>query len=384
MMRCDDRPSPINTECLSMRHFSFHMPVRAVFGAGRLAELPGLVPARLQRILVVTDPGLTRHGAALSALGATLAGRTWDVFDEVEENPTFVSADKGAARARAFGAQAVIGLGGGSPLDAAKGVALLGTNDGTLGEYLRGKRQERDALPIIALPTTSGTGSEVTPYAVFTDTDAGTKGALSHPSLFPFVSIIDPVLTYSMPEALVVATGLDALTHAVEAFLSTDGFAVNDRIALEAVETVLAHLPAARRKDPSAMDAMAYASMLGGMAITHASTILPHIMGYPLTVFHRIPHGLANAVLLPEFLRYLAIHSSVPDKVAHLTGMMAPHGGLTAFIEDLGVSCRLRSYGMTQDDIARFVPRVIVKGDIKITPAPITEAVIAALYAASL
>ena len=367
-----------------MKPFVFHMPVRVVFGAGRLAELPGLIPTALQRILVVTDPGLTKHGTALKALGAALDGRRYDVFDEVEENPTFATADTGAARARAYGAQAIIGLGGGSPLDAAKGVALLSTNDGTLGDYLKGRRQEREALPIIGLPTTSGTGSEVTPYAVFTDTEARTKGALSHPSLFPFLSIIDPTLTYSMPEALVVSTGLDALTHAVEAYLSTDAFPVNDRIALEAIETVLTHLPAARRKEPPAMDAMAYASMLGGVAITHASTILPHIMGYPLTVFHRVPHGLASAVLLPEFLRYLTIHSTVPDKVAQLSGMMAPYGGLETFIQDLGVSCRLRSYGMTDDDIPLFVPRVIVKGDVKITPAPITGDVIAALYAAAL
>jgi len=132
------------------------------------------------------------------------------------------------------------------------------------------------------------------------------------------------------------------------------------------------------------MDAMAYASMLGGVAITHASTILPHIMGYPLTVFHRVPHGLASAVLLPEFLRYLTIQSTVPDKVAQLSGMMAPYGGLETFVEELGVSCRLRSYGMTEDDIPLFVPRVIVKGDVKITPAPITRDVIAALYAAAL
>ena len=367
-----------------MKPFVFHMPVRVVFGAGRLAELPGLIPAALRRILVVTDPGLTRHGGALSALGAALAGRTWDVFDEVDENPTFAAADKGAARARAFGAQVIIGLGGGSPLDAAKGAALLSTNDGTLGEYMKGKRQERDALPIIGLPTTSGTGSEVTPYAVFTDTEARTKGALSHPSLFPFLSVIDPTLTYSMPEALVVSTGLDALAHAVEAYLSTDAFPINDRVALEAIETVLASLPAARRKEPLAMDAMAYASMLGGIAITHASTILPHIMGYPLTVFHRVPHGLANAVLLPEFLRYLEGHSTVPEKVAVLNQMLAPHQGLTAFLEGLGVSCRLRSYGVTEQDIPLFVPRVIVKSDVKITPAPITGDVIAALYAAAL
>jgi len=378
------QPSPIEIECVLMKPFIFHMPVRVIFGAGRLAELPGLIPAALRRILVVTDPGLTRHGTALKALGAALAGRTWDVFDEVEENPTFAAADTGAARARAFGAQAIIGLGGGSPLDAAKGVALLSTNHGTLGEYLKGKRQERDALPIIGLPTTSGTGSEVTPYAVFTDTEARTKGAVSHPSLFPFLSVIDPTLTYSMPEALVVSTGLDALTHAVEAYLSADAFPVNDRIALEAIETVLTHLPAARRKEPPAMDAMAYASMLGGIAITHASTILPHIMGYPLTVFHRVPHGLANAVLLPEFLQYLEGHSTVPEKVAVLKQMLAPHMGLTAFLEGLGVSCRLRSYGVTEQDIPLFVARVIVKGDVKITPAPITADVIAALYAAAL
>ena len=132
------------------------------------------------------------------------------------------------------------------------------------------------------------------------------------------------------------------------------------------------------------MDAMAYASMLGGIAITHASTILPHIMGYPLTVFHRVPHGLANAVLLSEFLRYLEGHSTVPEKVAVLKQMLAPHMGLTAFLEGLGVSCRLRSYGVTEQDIPLFVARVIVKGDVKITPAPITADVIAALYAAAL
>ena len=268
-----------------MRPFVFHMPVRVVFGVGRVLELRAAIPADLRRILLVTDPGLTNHGAALKAVGQALEGRTWEVFDEVEENPTFAAAERGAARARACGAQAVIGLGGGSPMDAAKGVALLSTNEGGLGEYLRGRSHERPPLPIVAIPTTSGTGSEVTPYAVFTDVETRTKGALSHPSLFPLLSLIDPALTHSMPEALVVATGLDVLAHAVEAYLSTDAFPVNDSVALEAIETVLANLPAARRKEPLAMDAMAYASMLGGIAITHASTILPHHGISP----HRVP-----------------------------------------------------------------------------------------------
>jgi len=367
-----------------MKPFVFHMPVRVVFGAGRLVELRAAIPSGLQRVLVVTDPGLAKHGRALQAVGLALEGRTWEVFDEVEENPTFAAAERGALKARACGAQAVIGLGGGSPLDAAKGVALLAANEGGLAEYLGGRRHEHPPLPIVCIPTTSGTGSEVTPYAVFTDVEARAKGALSHPSLFPFLSVIDPELTYSMPEAVVVSTGLDALAHAVEAFLSTDAYPLNDRVALEAVDTVLANLSAARRKEPRAMDAMAYAAMLGGVAITHASTILPHIMGYPLTVFHRVPHGLASAVLLPEFLRYLGGHCTVPDKVAHLTRTFAPHGGLEAFLEGVGASCRLRTYGVTERDIPLFVPRAIVKGDVRITPAPVTEDVIAAIYRAAL
>jgi alcohol dehydrogenase class IV len=367
-----------------MKPFVFHMPVRVIFGAGRVAELRAAIPAPLRRILIVTDPGLAKDGSALRAVGQALDGRAWEVFDEVDENPTLEPVERGAAQARAFGAEAVVGLGGGSPMDAAKGIALLGTNDGTLAEYLDGRRPERPPLPIIAVPTTSGTGSEVTPYAVFTDVEALTKRALSDPGLFPVLSVIDPALTYSMPEALVVSTGLDALTHAVEAYLSTEAFPVNDRIALEAIETVLAFLPAARRRDRPAMDAMAYASMLGGIAITHASTILPHIMGYPLTVFHRVPHGLASAVLLPEFLRYLGRQSTVPEKVEHLARMLAPSGGLEAFLEHLGVSCRLRTYGVTPRDIPLFVPRVIVKGDVAITPASITEEVIAAIYTAAL
>jgi len=367
-----------------MRAFAFHMPVRALFGAGRVAELGAAIPRELRRILVVTDPGLTKHGGALKAVGRALEGRAWEAFDAVEENPTFAAAERGAARARAWGAQAVIGLGGGSPMDAAKGVALLATNEGGLAEYLSGRSYERPPLPIVCVPTTSGTGSEVTPYAVFTNVEARTKAALSHPSLFPLLSVIDPALTYSMPEALVVATGLDVLAHAVEAYLSTDAFPVNDRVALEAVETVLANLPAARRGEPHAMDAMAYASMLGGIAITHASTILPHVMGYPLTVFHGVPHGLASALLLPEFLRFLDGRSTAPEKVAQLGRMTAPHGGLESFLGGLGVSCRLRDYGVRERDIPDFVPRVMVKGDVKITPAPITEDAIAAIYRSAL
>jgi alcohol dehydrogenase class IV len=243
---------------------------------------------------------------------------------------------------------------------------------------------EADPLPIVCIPTTSGTGSEVTPYAVFTDTKKQTKGALSHPGIFPQLALIDPGLAYAMPPPLVVATGLDALTHAVEAFLSTETFPMNDLVALTAIQTVLSSLPAAATHDHEAMRAMSYAAMLGGIAITHASTILPHVMGYPLTVFHKVPHGLAGAVLLPEFLRFLRTHSSVPLRVERLERLFAPYGGVVGYLEGLGVSCRLSSYGVSEEEIATFVRKVTVKGDVKITPATVTEEAIAAIYRASL
>jgi alcohol dehydrogenase class IV len=280
--------------------------------------------------------------------------------------------EEAAREARDFGAGSVIGLGGGSPMDAAKGVAILASNPVRLNEILEGKPLANPPLPVIAIPTTSGTGSEVTPFAVFTDKAAGQKCGYGHPGIFPVAALIDPELTYSMPEKVIVDTGLDVLAHAVEAYLSTISFPMNDALALHAIDVVREELERAAKKDYEAMDRMAAAASVAGAAIAHASTILPHIMGYPLTVYHNVPHGRASAIMLAGVLTALGEKSDCPDKVEVIEKRFADRGGLSGYLSGLGVSTKLSDYGVREDEIPLYAQKTIAKGDCKITPADIT------------
>jgi len=367
-----------------MNPFDFHLPTLVCFGNGRVRDMNDRIGQDNQRIMIVTDKNLAAVSEIMNAVKKLLADREITWFDGVEENPSLATLEKGRALAREHNVQLVVGLGGGSPMDAAKGIAVLATNDGNMRDYMKGEPLGTDPLPVVCIPTTSGTGSEVTPYAVFTDPEAGVKGGYAHPSLFPRLSIVDPELTYTMPQGVIVNTGLDALTHAVEAYLSTEASPLSDIFALESIQSVLAHLPGAARKDHQAMSRMAYASMLAGVAITHGGTILLHIMGYPLTVFHGIAHGLANAILLPEFMRFMREKSTVKSKVAVIDGMFEKAGGVEAFVKGLGVSTSLSSYGIQESEIDTFVAKVIVKGDVKITPASVTEKTIADIFRAAM
>jgi len=364
--------------------FDFHLPTKILFGRGRVHDIGSHVPGAARRVLVVTDRGVATRTPALDAVRRGLEGHDVRVFDGVEENPCLATVEAGIKEARDFGAQLVVGLGGGSPMDAAKGVALAAVHDGALRGLLAGDQPSRRALPVVAVPTTSGTGSEVTPYAVFTDPQAGNKIGYGHPSIFPAVAIVDPDLSAGMPVTVALNTGLDVLAHALEAYLSTIASPLSDTLALEASATVLAHLAPAIRKEPESIDRMAYAAMLAGVAITHGSTILPHIMGYPLTMFHGVPHGRASAVLLAPVLDFLRRAGRVPERVRTIDSLFAPHGGLPAFLNGLGVPTRLSDYGVREDELLAFARKTIVKGDVRITPAEVTVEDLAGIYRAAL
>jgi 1,3-propanediol dehydrogenase/alcohol dehydrogenase len=356
------------------------MPTKIIFGKGRVKELNTHIDPEIKKILVVTDKNVAQKSGALDQIVARLKNKDLYVFDEVEENPSLGLVKRSAELAAENQVQLVIGVGGGSPMDAAKGCAVLAVNSGDMKDYMKGKTLERDPLPVVCIPTSSGTGSEVTPYAVFTDPDDNSKGGYGHPSIFPRFSIIDPELTFSMPESVVINTGLDALTHSIEAYLSTEAFELNDVLALHSIEVILKELRAASEKNKEAMSRMAYASMIAGIAITHAGTILLHIMAYPLTVFHQMPHGKANAVLLPAFLEFMKEKSTVKQKVARLEEIFQPVGGVKEFVNSFNISTRLTDYGIQESEFDLFAKKTIVKSDIAITPARITEADILAIY----
>ncbi len=363
-----------------MDNFRFHIPTKIIYGGGEIQKFHDHLSPAHRRILIVTDKGVATKSGAMDRLRPQLQDRAVFVFDDVEENPSLGLVERGGQFARDRQIDLVVGLGGGSSMDAAKGIALLATNEGRMIDYMQGKQFANDLLPIVCIPTSSGTGSEVTPYAVFTDPDLHTKGGYTHDKLFPIFSIIDPELTYSMPEPVVVNTGLDVLTHAIEAYLSTESFALNDLLALHAVEIVIDNLEQACQKDKPAMNNMAYASTLGGMVIANAGTILLHIMAYPLTVFHDVPHGKANAILLPAFMAFMEERSHIPAKVRRLIEMFDQMGGIEEFIHNLGISTRLADYGVEEAELDTFVQKTIVKDDIKITPAAISATDILTIY----
>jgi alcohol dehydrogenase class IV len=340
------------------------------------------LPPGQKSILVVTDKTAGQASGVLDAL-SLLKGRDLRVFDDVKENPSFECLEAGKRAALEHRADLIIGAGGGSPMDAAKGIAVLATNSGDMRDYMKGRALEHDPLPIACLPTTSGTGSEVTPYAVFTDLESRNKGGFAHPKIYPQLALVDPELTYSMPERLAVNTGIDVLTHALESYLSTEATPLTDTLALHVVRTVLNRLGAAARKEKEAMDDLACASLIAGVVIARAGTILLHIAAYPLTVFHGVPHGLANALLLPAFLEFMKRRSSVQDKVAVLDAAFEEAGGLTEFMTGLGVRMGLSQYGVEESEFGLFAAKTIVKGDVRITPAPVTEEEIRAMYRAS-
>ena len=244
-----------------MNGFDFHLPTKVLFGRGRVRDIGPHIPGEARRVLVVTDRGVATRTPALDAVRRGLAGRDVRVFDGVEENPSLATVEAGTKEARDLGARLIVGLGGGSPMDAAKGIALSAAHDGDLRGLLAGDKPSSPALPVIAIPTTSGTGSEITPYAVFTDPRAGNKVGYGHPSIFPAVAIVDPELAAGMPETVALNTGLDVLAHAMEAYLSTIASPLSDTLALQAAEAVLAHLAPAVRKVPESIDRMAVAAM---------------------------------------------------------------------------------------------------------------------------
>jgi len=366
-----------------MNNFIFSVPTKVVFGNGRINEMAAHLPHEpggTGNILIVTDKNVSQKSGALDKIASQFNREAFHVFDAVEENPSLDLIKNAARMAREKNIEIVMGLGGGSSMDAAKGCAVLAANPGEMNDYIKEKPLENNPLPVVCIPTTFGSGSEVTPYAVFTDHENRCKTCFSHPAIFPRVSIVDPELTYSIPASVAVNTGLDALIHAIEAYLSTNTYALNDVLALHAVETILNHLPAAAGKDRDAMSHMSYAAMLAGIAIANAGTILLHIMAYPLTIFHDVPHGKGNAILLPAFLAYMKKNSFVKNKVARLETLFRPLGGVKRFVNGLGISTRLRDYGIEPSRFPHFVQMTIVKDDVAITPANVTAAGILSIY----
>ncbi len=286
----------------------FQAPTRLIFGPG-VVEQVGREASALAagKILVCTDKGVAGSGVLDQVLESLKAAKVeYAIFDEVEANPSVETVEKGLRRLRDEQCGATLGVGGGSSMDTAKAIGLWARNPGRLQDYEGADKVKDPCLPNIAVPTTAGTGSEVSAGLVVTDTARSYKMSLRSIYNLPRVGILDPVLMAGLPAPVAAACGMDALTHAVEAYVSTWASPITDGIALQSIRLVGENLRpfVARRANVEAAGNMLWASTMGAMAFVWARLGIAHAMAHPLGGHFNLPHGLANALVLPHVMRY--------------------------------------------------------------------------------
>ena len=288
--------------------YQFQTPTKIISGIGSTAEIiKELNAINAKKVLLITDPGLVQAGVAQQVVEMLKqAAVEVEIFDAVEPDPSIQVATKAAEMAKNVKANVLIALGGGSAIDTAKSAALLVTNGGYLKDYAGVNKVVKPILPLIAVPTTAGTGSEVTIFAVMSDPEKQEKFTISSALIAPAVAVLDPLLTLKLPPSVTAFTGMDALTHAIEAFTSSIAQPATDALALSAIKLVLKHLPVAvgRGDNIMARDGMLQASLLAGIAFNNAFLGLAHAIASPLGGHFHVPHGLANAVMLPYVMEY--------------------------------------------------------------------------------
>lgn len=279
--------------------FVFYSPTKVVFAPGAMDSASDHITGR--RVFIVTDKNMVKLGL-VKRLTDSLEKSEVKIFDEVDPNPSDTSVDKAADIARRWGADTVVGFGGGSPMDVAKGAACLATNGGKLSEYRRGGTRifEKPGIPIVCIPTTAGTGSEVTFAGVYSFVEYGFKAGIVTPHFYPKIAIVDPELTYSVPPRITAATGLDALTHAMESYIGNKHTPQSDGMALVAIKAVLENLEVCvNTGEHTARENMAMASLVASHASSQAEIGLGHAAGYPITELYHLEHGFACAMFLP-------------------------------------------------------------------------------------
>lgn len=365
---------------MPVNDWNFYLPTRIQFGWGRAAEASAVIAKTgARRVFVMAGKSyLAGHGGP-AALTAWLAPAEVTLFVETEENPSIATVDTAARRCREAGAEAVMAIGGGSVIDAAKAAALLQRNEGSVRDYLDGTRKaSKKGLFTVALPTTSGTGSEVTPYSVITYPEKQAKPAINCPENFPDVAIVDPELTLSMPTEIAVSTGLDALDQAIEGFWSRRANDMSRSMSGKAIVTAWRNLErACVDKDKAAVTAMSSASVICGVQMAMVGNTAIHPLSYPITLGHGVRHGLACALFLPAFLRFNApaLDGDFKDLLSVLGFASAEKfaDALEALMGRLGAPTRLGAVGVTIDELPMIAKRGI-GGSTPANPRDVGEA----------
>lgn len=388
-----------------MKTFEFRNPVRLYFGAGTLAKLPEAVTGLGRKALVVTGRASARKTGLLSRVEEFLrqAGVESVAFEQITPNPLSTTVMEGVALARAEKIDFLIGIGGGSPIDAAKAIALCVADGGSITDYQPGgSRAAADpkALPVVAISTTAGTGTEIDRYLVITNAETLEKPGIGFDSTYPAVGIVDPELMLSVPKEVTADTGLDVLYHALEAYVSTGSQPFSDLLAVEAIRLVVANLERALAdgRDLEARSAMAWASTLAGWAIDLAGTVAIHGAAHPVSGRFGATHGKSLAALAVAYLRLN--WQANPERFAALASLLGDEepglevearaaraaGALKEFQRRVGRDITLGSLGVTREAVPTLVEDAFktMSGALGNNPRPLERDDIQQLYLESL
>ncbi len=359
--------------------FSYYQPTRVTFGVGVLREI-GLELKRVgaARAVIVTDSFMAEKTPLVEQVRKALGDRLAGVWAGVVPDAEADTVDAGGAYARSVGCDAVISLGGGSAIDTAKGVAIVVTEGGQIRDHQGSQRLSRRLVPHVSVPTTAGTGSEVSCFAVIKDARAKEKMHFADDKLVPDVAMLDPEVTVGMPRALTAATGLDALTHAVEAFAALPRNPLSDAMASHAAALVQRYLLRAceNPRDLVARGQMLLASNAAGQAFSAAGVGLCHALAHVVGARHHVHHGTANAILLPHVVRFNAVELS--DRYRELALAMgldvrdssdavaseALANAIADLISASGLPTRLRDAGVPEEDLPASAEQALSDGAI--------------------
>lgn len=338
--------------------WSYSQPVKIIFGTNKIRNLNEiLLGMNLENGLLVCDPRFKEDGLANKVIEYS-NGLLTEVFYNIRPNPTVENVDECAALLREKKCTFIVALGGGSSLDCAKAAASCAVTKYSICDFHNGSRKfTKDHLPLIAIPTTSGTGSEVTPVAVLSDVARGVKAPIAHDNFFPDLAIIDPSLTLTVPQKVTASTGLDVLAHALEGFWSKNHQPICDAMALHAAKLTFEYLPKAYEngEDIEAREKMSEASVIAGLAFGLPKTAASHACSFPLTNLYHIPHGEACALTLDYFTR---LNATVDDGRLHLfakdVGFSDANDMADRIFEmkrSMGLLTKLSVVGVKEDDL---------------------------------
>ncbi|CAH1559202.1 L-threonine dehydrogenase [Vibrio rotiferianus] len=346
---------------------AFFIPTVNLMGAGCLKDATDSIQSQgFKKGLIVTDKILNQIGV-VKQVQDLLTERDVEtvVFDGTQPNPTIGNVNAGLTLLSDNECDFVISLGGGSPHDCAKGIALVASNGGKIADYEGVDQSAKPMMPLIAINTTAGTASEMTRFCIITDEERHIKMAIVDKHTTPLISVNDPELMLAKPASLTAATGMDALTHAVEAYVSIAATPITDAVAIKAIELIQAHLRTAVKngEDLEAREQMAYAQFMAGMAFNNASLGYVHAMAHQLGGFYDLPHGVCNAILLPHVQRYNA--QVCPERLRDVAkamgvdveGMSAEQGAAAAIdaivelAKDVGIPSGIKELGAKLEDI---------------------------------